>query len=79
VSTIIPSDREKAPHGMMFITKKRDMTVKARLVYNGKQTRERISKEEATSPTVLLELIMLTAPINVKEGRDVVSVDILND
>jgi len=63
---------------LMFITEKRDTTVKARLVYNGKPTREWISKEEATSPTVSLELIMLTAAINAKEGCDVMSADIPN-
>ena len=78
VSEMKPSERKKAQHGLMFITEKRDATVKARLVYNGKPTREWISKEEATSPTVSLESIMLTAAIDAKEGRDVMSADIPN-
>ena len=52
MSEMKPSEWKKAQHGPMFITEKRYTTVKARLVYNGKLTREWISKEEATSPTV---------------------------
>jgi len=78
VSTMTPTERKKAQHGLMFITEKRDTTVKARLVYNGKPTHEWISKEEATSLTVSLELIMLMAAIDAKEGHDVMSADITN-
>jgi len=78
VSEMKPSERKKAQHGLMFITKKRDTTVKVRLVYNGKPTREWISKEEATSPTVSLESILLTAAIDAKEVRDVMTADIPN-
>jgi len=71
-----PSKKKKAQQGLMFITKKRDSTIKGRLVYNGKETREWISKEEVTSPTVSLESILLTAVINAKEGQDVMTADI---
>ena len=78
VSTMTSTEQKKAQHGLMFITEKRDTTVKARLVYNGKPSREWISKEEATSPTVSLESIMLMAAIDAKEGHDVMSADIPN-
>jgi len=76
--TLTPSERKKAQEGLMFITEKRDGTIKGRLVYNGKPTREWISREEAMSPTVSLESTLLTAVINAKEGRDVMTVDIPN-
>jgi hypothetical protein len=45
----------------MFLGKKREKTVKGRMVYNGKPTREWLSTEDSTSPTASLESIMLTA------------------
>ena len=63
---------------LMFLTEKRDKTVKGRMVYNGKPTREWLDKEDSASPTVALESIMLTAVIDAKEERDVMSADVPN-
>jgi hypothetical protein len=52
--------------------------VKARCVYNGKPTREWLSREDSSSPTAALESIMLTAVIDAYEGRDVMTCDIPN-
>ena len=60
----------------MFLTEKRDKTVKGQMVCNGKPTREWLTKEESASPTVSLESIFLLAIIDAKEGRDVMSADI---
>jgi hypothetical protein len=62
----------------MFLGEKRDKTVKGRMVYNGKPTREWLSREDSTSPTAALESIMLTAIVDAKEGRDVMTCDIPN-
>ena len=62
----------------MFLTEKRDKSIKSRLVYNGKPSRDWMSKEETSSPTVTVEGIFLTAIIDAKEGRDVMSADIPN-
>jgi hypothetical protein len=40
---------------LLFLTEKRDGRIKGRLVYNGKPTREWLSKEEAAYPTAFLE------------------------
>ena len=48
------------------------------MVYNGKPTREWLSKEDSTSPTVSLESIFLTAVIDAKEERDILTADIPN-
>ena len=54
------------------------MEYKGRLVYNGKNTREWISREDKSSPTVLTESLMLTCTVDAAEGQDVMSLDIPN-
>ena len=63
---------------LMFLTEKRDSSIKGRMVYNGKPTREWLSREDTASPTVALESIMLTAIIDAHEGRDVMTADVPN-
>jgi len=63
---------------LMFLTEKRDKSVKGQMVYNGKPTREWLSREDSASPTAALESIMLTAVIDAHEGRDVMTADIPN-
>jgi hypothetical protein len=62
----------------MFLGEKRCRTVKGRMVYNGKPTREWLSREDSASPTAALESIMLTAVIDAHEERDVMTCDIPN-
>ena len=47
----------------MFLSEKRNGTVKGRLVYDGRATRDWLTREEAMSPTAALESIFLTAVI----------------
>ena len=62
----------------MLLTQKQTGECKGRLVYNGKNTREWISREDKSSPTVLTESLMLTCAVDAAEGRDVMSLDIPN-
>jgi len=62
----------------MFLTEKRDGSIKGRMVYNGKPTREWLSREDSASPTAALESIMLTAIVSAQEGRDVMTADVPN-
>jgi hypothetical protein len=78
VSELTPIERRKAMESLMFLTEKRDKRVKGRMVYNGKPTREWLSREDSASPTAALESIMLTAAIDMHEKRDVMCVDIPN-
>ena len=48
------------------------------MVYNGKPTREWLNREDSASPTAATESIMLTAIVDAKEGRDVLSADVPN-
>jgi hypothetical protein len=63
---------------LMFLTEKKDGKVKGRMFYNDKPTREWLSKEDSSSPTASLEGILLTAVIDAKEGRDVMTADVPN-
>ena len=63
---------------LMFLTEKRDGRIKGRMVYNGKPTREWLSRDDAASPTAALESIMLTAVIDAHEERDVMCADVPN-
>ena len=63
---------------LMFLTEKCDKSIKGRMVYNGKPTREWLTREDSASPTAALESIMLTAVIDAYEERDVMTVDIPN-
>jgi len=76
VSSLTAAEKRKAQEALMFLTKKRDQSCKGRMVYNGKPTREWLSREDAASPTVALESIMLTAIVDAKEGCDVMTADV---
>jgi hypothetical protein len=78
INKLTPSEKRKAQEALMFLTKKHDGKIKGRMVYNGKPTREWLSREDAASPTVSLESILLTAVVDAHEGRDVMSADVPN-
>ena len=78
VSELSQTERKKAMEALMFLSEKRDGTVKGRMVYNGKPTRKWLTREDSASPTAALESIMLTAVIEAHEGRDVMCADVPN-
>ena len=78
VKDLTDEERKKAQQMLLFLTEKRDGTVKARGVYDGKPTREWFNKEDTASPTVATESIMLTTVIDAKEERDIMSTDLPN-
>jgi hypothetical protein len=80
---ILPKDmtqqeRKKAQDAIMFLAEKRDGSIKGRMVYNGKPTREWLSREDVKSPTTSQESITLTSVIDAHEERDVMTCDIPN-
>ena len=62
----------------MFLKEKRTKEIKGRTVAGGNKQRDYISKEDASSPTVATESVLLTCIIDAEEGRDVAVVDIPN-
>ena len=73
-----PEEHRKAMEALLLLTEKRNKTVKGRMVYNGKPSREWIGKEDSASPTAALESILITAVIDAKERRDVMTADVPN-
>ena len=78
IKEMTPAERKKAQMAIMFLTEKRDDSIKGRMVYNGKPTREWVNREDAASPTAALESIILTGVIEAHEKRDIMCVDIPN-
>ncbi len=62
----------------MFLKEKRDGKLKGRTVAGGNKQRDFISKEEASSPTVATESVLLTCILDAEDGRDVAVIDIPN-
>jgi hypothetical protein len=78
---LTPTQRQTVleSHGHMFLKEKRDGKIKGRTVAGrNKQQRDYISKEDASSPTVATEAVLLSCIIDAKEGRDVAVIDIPN-
>jgi hypothetical protein len=69
-------DRKRSLQYLMFLKKKSSGQIKGRGCADGRKQREHIPKEDASSPTVAIESVMLTSVIDAKEGRDVATVDI---
>ncbi len=62
----------------IFLTEKRTGEVKGRTVAGGNKQRGFIEKEEASSPTVATESVILTSIVDADERRDVAILDIPN-
>ena len=71
-------EKERAMDGLMFVSQKRTGKFKGRLAYNGKPTREWISREDKSSPTAYNESIFLTCAVDAMEKRDIMSIDVPN-
>jgi hypothetical protein len=73
---ITKDDKRKALKYLMFLKKKRNGVIKGRGCADGRKQRAYTSKEEASSPTVAIESVMLSCVIDAMERRDVATVDI---
>jgi len=78
VNDLTPDQRQKVLKTLIFLTEKRDGTIKARSCADGSKQRTWMSKDDTASPTVSLESIFLTCVIDAEENRDVAVVDIPN-
>ena len=78
VAELTHQEQLRAQEDLMLLTRKQSGECKGRLVYNGKGTREWISREDKSSPTVLTESLMMTCAIDAFKGRDVMTLDIPN-
>jgi hypothetical protein len=70
--------RQTVLESHMFLKEKRDGKIKGRTVAGGNKQRDYISKEDASSPTIATESVLLSCIIDAEEGRDVAVIDIPN-
>jgi hypothetical protein len=71
VNELLQQEKKRAMESLIFLVEKRDGRVNARACAN-------INKEEGASPAAATESILLTATIDAKEHRDIMSADISN-
>ena len=76
--SLTTAERRKILESLMFLVEKRDDTIKARTCANGSVQGAWMGKDDASSPTVSMEAIMLTAMKDALEERHVITVDIPN-
>jgi hypothetical protein len=76
VSNLTEDEKAAALEYLMFLSEKRDGRIKARGCADGRKQRAYIAKEDASSPTVSLEALLLTTVIDAKENRYVATVDV---
>jgi hypothetical protein len=62
----------------MFLKQRRDGNIKGRTVAGGNKHRDYIPNEDASSPTVAKESVLLSCIIDAEEELDVAVVDIPN-
>ena len=70
------SEKKAALQYLMFLKQKRSGKIKGRGCADGRKQREHTNKEDASSPTVAIESVLLSCTIDAKEGRDVATVNI---
>jgi len=63
---------------LIFLTEKRDGRIKGRTCANGSTQRAYTERDEAASPMAMTESILITATIDAKQNRDVMTADIPN-
>ena len=72
------NERKRAMESLIFLVEKRDGTVKGRACANESVQRPYIDKDDATSPTVSTEAVLITSVLEAKQNRDVMTADIPN-
>ena len=68
--------QKQALASLMFMTEKRCGRVKSRACANGIKQQQWIRKEDAMSPTVMGDSVMITSAIEAHERRKVITLDI---
>ena len=75
---VTDEEKYKAMDSIIFITEKRDCSIKAQACANGSVQRKYITKEEASSPTVTMDGLLTTCCIDAKQEREIITLDIPN-
>ncbi len=75
-TTLSKDERQAALQYLMFLKQRRNGVIKGRSCADGRKQRNYTTKEEASSPTVAVEALLLLCVIDAQEGRDVATADI---
>jgi hypothetical protein len=75
---VMDLEKERKVESLLFLEEKRDGRLKGRHCANGSTQHDYMTKEDASSPTVMTESIMITSTVEAAEGRDVMTMDIPN-
>ena len=78
VADMTQVERKRAMESLIFLVEKCDGTVKARTCANGSTQRAYMDRDGAASPTAMTESILITATIDAKQNRNVMTADIPN-
>ena len=78
VKELTALEKRRALESLIFLVEKRDKSIKGRACANGSTQREYTERDEAASPTAMTESILITATIDAKQRRDVMTADIPN-
>jgi hypothetical protein len=78
VADLTTLDLQRALERLFFMVEQRDGATKARTCAYGSNQREYIRKEESASSTASIEVLILSALIDVKADRHIMMADILN-
>jgi len=72
-------EKRRAMESLIFLVEKRDKSIQGRACANGSSSQhEYMERDEAASPTTMTESVMITATIDAKQNRDVMTADIPN-
>jgi hypothetical protein len=71
-------ERKRAMKSLIFLVEKHDEQVKTRTCANGSTQHTYMEHDDAASPTAMTESILITATIDAKQKRDVMTTNIPN-
>ena len=74
--TLSREQKKRALRSLMFLKKKRDGKTKGRACVDGRKQRDIYAKEDASSPMVSIEVVLLTSVIIALEDKDGTVTDI---
>ena len=63
---LTPEQKRASLQYLMFLKKKRDVTIKGRGCTDGRKQRETTNKDEASAATVAIESVMISCTIDAK-------------
>ncbi len=77
-SALTPKQKETVLESHIFLSKKHTREIKGQTVAGGNKQRGYIEKEDASSPTVATELVILTSTVDATEQRSTAVINVSN-